>query len=516
MLTQENNTTAGEPIFDDVERQPEAIMWEEPLLFGEIVTPPVTADVLPPWLRDYVRSVSACTQTPEGMGVMMALSVLATCLQRKFVISPKQGGYSEPLSLWTVTSLPPASRKSAVVGALTLPLQVWEKEQGIKMRTKIEEVAAERVVNDKRCEDLNKKAAKTDSTEQRRELLKEIAELKASTPDEMRPPQLYTGDVTPETLQSLLVDHKERMAVLSDEGGIFEVMAGLYSDGKVNLDVFLQGHAGSPVRVNRSQRSVTLERPALSFGLTVQPSVLADLGQGNKKRLRGNGCLARFLYLIPESNIGSRDVTRSTAVGEGLVSQYETNIRHLLAIEPDLDEQGKAVECRLLLTPEALASFQKFAQYVENNQGSGRDFEQIQDWTGKLPGAALRVAGLCHIAEYGAKTNLVGVETMERALDLCQSLIRHAEAAFQMMGADPGIDDAKYILAWLSHQGGDKFLKRDVHRLGRFKNCKVDRLHRALDVLIDRNIISGKHKNPATGKPTQYYYINPILVIKRK
>ena len=91
------------------------------------------------------------------------------------------------------------------------------------------------------------------------------------TPEEMRAPRLWTSDSTPERLQSLLADHDERMALISDEGGIFEIMAGLYSDGKANIDVFLQAHAGRSVRVDRGSRTVYLNKPSLSFGLAIQP-----------------------------------------------------------------------------------------------------------------------------------------------------------------------------------------------------------------------------------------------------
>ncbi len=100
----------------------------------------------------------------------------------------------------------------------------------------------------------------------------------------------------------------EAMSVLSDEGGIFDILSGLYSDGKANIDLFLQAHAGSPVRVDRkSGPPVFMERPVLSMGLTVQPQVIKSIC-GNKT-FRGRGLLGRFLYAIPKSNIGSRAIS---------------------------------------------------------------------------------------------------------------------------------------------------------------------------------------------------------------
>lgn len=62
-------------------------------------------------------------------------------------------------------------------------------------------------------------------------------------------PRLWTGDVTPERLQNMVAEQDERMAVISDEGGIFEVMAGLYNNGHANIDVLLQGHIKTTLNV---------------------------------------------------------------------------------------------------------------------------------------------------------------------------------------------------------------------------------------------------------------------------
>lgn len=45
----------------------------------------------------------------------------------------------------------------------------------------------------------------------------------------------------------LLHEHGDRLAILSPEGGIFDLIAGRYSStGAPNLDHFLKGHAGDP------------------------------------------------------------------------------------------------------------------------------------------------------------------------------------------------------------------------------------------------------------------------------
>jgi hypothetical protein len=488
--------------------------WDEPILPGQICTPEIPASVIPDWLGGYADAVSKNTQTPSGMSVLMSLSVLATCVQKRFEVCPYRDDYKEPLSLWTATAMPPASRKTAVINAFTAPLFEWENKEQEKLKDTILDIEAKRAVTLKAIDRLQKDAAQVKDSTERMECIREIKQLKSEMPDEVFPPRLWTTDITPERLQSLMAEHGERMALLGDEGGIFEVMAGLYSDGRANLDVFLQGHAGAPVRVDRGQRTVCLQKPALTFGIAIQPQVLSDFGHGSKKRFRGIGTLARFLYCLPKSNIGSRRSGERQAIPESIKMAYENGISNLLNILPQLDENGIEKPRILYLDQEALDAWIRFSQYIESKQGEGGELEPIQDWAGKLPGAALRIAGLCHVARYGEKSLEVDREIMEKALDLCELLIPHAQASFDMMGADQAVDDAKVILKWILIHGERSFKRSECHKKhhGRFK--KLDRLIKALEVLQGWNVISeaNRVKPGGTGRPSIIYSVNPAVL----
>jgi putative DNA primase/helicase len=446
------------------------------------------------------------------LAVLLALSVVATCLQKRFEVSPYGDSYREPVNIWTTTALPPASRKTAVVSALTGPLETWEREQAELMAPEIRRVNIKRAASLKRMEKLTKKAADCNEPGEREKILSEIAQTEEETPSEMKPPRLWTGDTTPERLQSLLAEHGERMAVVTDEGGIFEVMAGLYNDGRVNLDVFLQGHAGKSIRVDRQGRTAHLEAPALTFGLAVQPAVIADLAQGSKKKFRGNGALARFLYCLPRNNIGLRDVRRRESIPESVKNKYVAGIMSLLEIPPLADVTGQERPRTLTLSAEALDSWLAFAEFIETRQGPNGEFEPIQDWTGKLPGAALRVAGLFHVVEHGPAAPVINQDTIEKALDLCVLLIPHAQAAFDLMGADPIADDAKAVFRWIVDQGQPVFTRRDCHYALKGRFAKVEKLTRALQELQDRRIISEPAKAATGGRPSIVFKVNPAVL----
>jgi len=484
---------------------------ETPLLFDEINTPEIPASLLPGWLGAYADAVSRSTQTPEAMAVMLALSTVATCSAKRFEVSPFGEGYTEPLNLWTATALPPASRKTAVTSAMTSPLVEWEQSEQERLSPEINRVTAKRRALEERRKKLERDAANADDPARREELLDEIEKNEKETPEEIRAPRLWTGDTTPERLQSLLADHGERMAVLSDEGGIFEIMAGLYSDGRANLDVFLQGHAGKSVRVDRQGRTAHLDAPALTFGLAIQPAILADMGTGGKRRFRGNGTLARFLYAVPRSNIGTRNVRAVYHVPATVAAQYRAGLLGLLATPPQIIDNREAPR-RLTLTADALDSWQAFAQWIEGRQGEGGDLEPIQDWSGKLPGAALRIAGNFHLVEYGGNPPAqIEQTTIEKALDLCGLLIDHAKAAFDLMDADPVTADAKAIFKWIEGERLTRFRRGEAYRQfkGRFTG-KPERLEKALKDLEARAIITPATE-PTAGRSATVYIVNPNL-----
>lgn len=370
----------------------------------------------------------------------------------------------------------------------------------------------------------------------RSQLIAEMGRLEEKlSEDQIFAPQTFVTDVTPEAMQTTLVEQKERSSILTDEGNLFDIMSGLYTSGRQNLDVFLQGHAGGPLRVRRRGREVHLNKIAITIGLAVQPAVLSEQREADQRKFRGKGLLARFQFCLPKSNIGTRDVTNRAPIPAKVKFAYYEGIKALLNKRPVFDETGREIPEIIRLNEEALDTWHKFSQWLENNQGAGGKYEPLQDFTGKLPGGALRIAGLCHAAEkLGPKPtslsalsslplgeqkqhNVIDKDTITPILKLCEGLIIHAMAAFDLMGDDPAIGDAKHALKWLlsnarQDQKGAWFIKQnDLHCTPKFKSSKAERVIKALDVLRERNIISAQFKL-ATKKPTLVYYVNPAVM----
>ena len=481
--------------------------WPDPIIPGNLPVPDIPASLLPGWLGKMAEAVADSTQTPQAMAVMMALSVIATCLHRRFEVAPwgEDSDYTEPLCIWTLTALPSGSRKTAVINALAAPLVRWEKLERDRMRPEIARANSARLVAKKRIEKLTKEAVGADNDDERERIRKLIEDEENNMPPELRAPRLFTGDVTAERLQALLVEHDERMAVLSDEAGIFIIMAGMYSGGMASLDVFLQGHAGTPLRVDRADRCAHVDKPALTFGLALQPGVLADVA--SSRRFRDSGLLARFLYAMPDSNVGRRDVRQRNTISHVVLNEYERRIHALL----DGREQIASAPRVLGMTDEARETWLVLCDEIEQQIGAHGNLESIADWASKLPGAAARIACLFELADKGEAAREVGEQAVTRATDLCRLLIAHAQAAFGLLGADATDTDASAIVKWAQDGPHPSFKKSTCQKAmeGRFRS--VARLDKALERLVQGDV-ARLEKVPNKGAPpTTMIKMNPKL-----
>lgn len=482
---------------------PPAPSWPEPLLPGTSRVPEIEAQLLPSWAGAMAATIAESTQTPPGLAVLTVLSVLAAVLQRRYEVAPHGDDYREPVSLWTMVVLGSGNRKSAVYRAATQPLVDWEKRQRDRMRPELARVAARRDVIGKRIEMLKQQAGREDDAKKRQQLQDEIAALREEMPDEVFAPRVFTGDVTAERLQQLLVEQDERIAVLSDEGGIFSLMAGSYSGGGGSIDVYLQGHAGSAMRVDRAGRLAHIDRPALSFGLALQPGILQDTGKA--RRFRDSGLMARFLYAVPRSTVGQRDVRQRVALDEGVRAEYDRQVQLLLEGVPRPIGAPRV----LAFDADALGVWLDLAEDIERGQGEGGRWQHMADWTSKLPGAAARVAALLALAEHGPAVESVPLRSVRRAVALARRLVPHAEAAFALMGAADAETDAQAVLAYLRRHQPEAIRRQELQKAMETRFRSLDRLLPAIKLLQDWHVLGPERKVGAVGRPSIQYHVNP-------
>ncbi|PRY00432.1 YfjI family protein [Allonocardiopsis opalescens] len=454
--------------------------WEPPAPLGSDRTrlPAFPADAFPGWLADFVAAVATETQTPVDLAGSIALAVLSTAGGGRAVVHVR-GSWVEPVNIFTVVAMPPASRKSAVFRALTAPLMRAEKALKDRIEPQIMEAEQARRIANAVAEKAARAAAGRGGGDT--DALAEATSAAVAAEDITVPvrPVLVADDITPEPAASLLAEQGGRLAVLSAEGGIFATLAGRYS-GVPNLDLFLKGHAGDMLRVDRrSQPPLHVEHPALTLGLAVQPEVVRDIA--DMPGFRGKGLLGRILYAMPASNIGSRDED-PPIVPEVLAARYDTQVQSLVN-----DLYGWDDPMRLQLSADAAQLRAELSRAMEPRlHPDTGDLGHVADWAGKHVGAVCRIAGLLHLAAHGGDghRHLIDGATMTAAARIGDYYAAHAIAAFDSMHTTPGMADARFLLGWLRRNPVREFTARAIVRATPKGRCStVADLAPALDLL---------------------------------
>lgn len=489
--------------------QPLPEEWAVPVPFTAHDLPKLDAANLPPILGDFCAGLAEEKQVPVEIAVAMSLSTLATAAQGRYVARVREG-YTEPLNIYTLCPLEPANRKSATVEACTVPLKEWEKWMAETMAPEVKAARSKRLTMEKTIEAKRNKAAKCATVQEIDDLQKEILALEEQLPEVPVVPRLLADNTTPEALAVLMENMGGCIAIITAEGGIFDILAGMYNKGTPNLDLFLKGHSGDSFRVDRRMaQPVLLDNPRLTLGISPQPITLAE--RSASKVFRGRGLDGRFLYFMPESLLGRRKLEPSP-MNPAIKSRFHDKVRSLLPMHwcPDMPEPVE-----LELSPEAYQIWLAFAGEVEKGLASGGEFEGMNDWGGKLAGAVARIAGLFHLVTHDRPEELkITPETMRQAAYMGALLTEHAKAAYALMGTDETIEGAKKVLEWIRRQAADRFTTQDCWQAVRGYFHHMPPLLEALKELEDRSFIkevpAEKQKNGRKARPD--YLVNPATL----
>lgn len=483
--------------------------WPEPIpLNNYSALPSFPTESLPSPGREMVETVAKVIQVDPAIAACLYLAALSTGLGGKFRIDLKT--HTEPCNLYLSPMLDSGERKTGTTSIMVAPIYQHEAQKADEMKAEVREAYNKHIIREKRLDRLRKAAAEENDSIPRMELTKQAQELSeeiSKNPVPKPPRYIFGGDTTPEKLGELMTDNQERGSIIEPEGGAFDIMAGLYSQGKSNLDIYLMAHAGDPWNCHRIGReSLHMQSPALTLCLAVQSSVIREIGQ--QRNFRGRGLLARFLYSFCQSRVGNR--TRQTeSIPDSLLKEYGEHIKQFL----DLPRSDKT----LALAPNGQTLWDEFYNDVEHDMRPGGSLEGLKDWGSKLPGAVARVAGLLHCAENGIRAieQPISVNIVNASAVIGGYFKEHALAIFGFMGEDPKIEKAQVILDYLLLHRPSTFQGRDVIR---HKNAfkAMDDVLPGLNILSERGYIRQRVRKPAGekgGRPeAPIYEINPYTL----
>ncbi|WP_238412378.1 YfjI family protein [Saccharothrix deserti] len=484
--------------------------WETPApLTGRAAAglPAFPLDVLPGWLADQVAGIATETQTPPDLAGCIGLAALSTAAGGRAEVAVR-GLWREPVNLYVVVALPPGARKSPVFSAMTSPLLQVERELVERTTPLIATAELERKIAHARAEKAAAAATRADALQQHEAVAAATdAAMVAEAITVPVLPRLIADDITSETAASLMAEQGGRLAVLSAEGGIFATLAGRYS-GTPNFEVFLKGHAGDLLRVDRQSREAEhIERPALTLGLALQPSVIRDLA--DNAGFRERGLLGRILFSLPVDLVGNR-VIGPDQISPDVVATYSDNLRALVCALAEWTDPAV-----LTLTNKAADLVLELEREVEPKLRMGGAFGHIRDWASKYVGATIRLAGLLHLADNpttGWGRPIAG-DTMTRAVRLGRYFAAHALAAFDLIGENDTIEKARLILNWIERTKPSRFSRNELAKgVSRSQFKTVTQLDEPLNLLEQHGYVRREPEPERRGRgrpPSAAYLVHP-------
>lgn len=503
----ERKEARGEPLYDG-DPSVEAFAPFDPFVPPDASRlPPFPVNSLPPALRYMAKATAENLQVAVDMTAVAGLAVASLCVQGKFIINPKPG-WIEQLNLYAAVIARPSDRKTPALSVMTRPLHAFEKEENERRAPMVEQYRTKKSILEKRIMGLKELAGKPTKKGEAVDM-DDITELQYQLSDlereAVKPLRLLADDTTPEALVSLMSANDGRMGIVSDEGGIFDIIAGRYSSGKVNMDVFLKAYTGGYLRIDRMGRPPeAIEHPSLTMLLMVQPVVLEAI-MGNQD-FAGRGFLARPLYSLPVSTVGHRTYD-TPPIPWDIEAGYSNLIGSLLSV-PELGE------ARIIhVSPEAHQEAKRFFEELEPRLADDLgDLDDLEGWAGKYHGQVMRLAGIIHCCIHAgdAAEKPVSLNTMKQAETIGGYFLEHARAAFQLMGLSDSkeIKDAKYILKRIHASGLYDTTKRLLFRQCDRRMHSMEEMEPGLEVLVDRGYIR-IDKIKTGGRPTERIVFNP-------
>jgi replicative DNA helicase len=441
----------------------------------------------------------------------------------------------EPLILCSTAVLASGERKSASNSLLTKPLRDFENVVRADMAPELARQKGQRKLEEGRLEAL-KKAALTGRSlgagQQRQPPTREDEEAYLAAEQAMIArkmdfaPRWILDDATPEAIASILNQQGGAISVISTEPGIFGTLAGRYSSkGSPNLETVLQATAGDPIHIDRKgdpDNPIRIEHPALSMTLAMQPGLLPQLSESG---FRDSGLLARFLWVMPEPRVGTRN-TGEVPIPPAVAYAWAAGITELAkaalaSTRPPPARYGEpetaaAPPRTLTLTPAAKATFNYWRDWLEPRlHPRTGDLGEVADWGSKLPGQVAKIA-LALTLLSDAKATEIQEGVIADAITLGNALISHVKAAFAGIYSQSGTKDSRprEVLEWLVAQQLPRFTVKTVFEglRGRVWAHRADAVKVALAALASDNHVRQvvAAPGPKGGRPSAIYELNPV------
>lgn len=502
--------------------------WEAPAPLGGLSEPPPQWpwNALPGALRDMGKAIERTFNVSPEMAGAAVLGVASIALGNKTKVELKRD-HRQFANLFFMVGADVAAGKTPVTKAAQAPLVEWQCDQRESWKCACNEWDALRTVAEAQIrglEDQAKHLAKGKGEADPEAIMREIARLRGEIAARPPEPILFCVDVTSEALGRRMQERCGAIGVLSGEARkILAIAKGRYVEGG-DIDLWLAGHAGDYLRVDRSatdKPSYEIKEACLAAAIMTQPDSLQSLGAA--EALRESGFLARWLYLVPDHNRGAYPVE---SVPEHVTEAYGQTIRALVDLPLAVFNDGTPAPHLVRLAPTAFSRWRAYHDATLAEISATRETKpgSYLQWLSKLPEHVARLALLFHAVRHVEGSLLGQIEPeIEDAIRLADALKVHARRAFALMGADMDTARARKVWIWLNRNRDKLRVMRERDQLPACEAVKSRDLDRAevagvknsaeaevvLMLLADKGYVQAVDFRPPVGKAHRLFYLHP-------
>jgi putative DNA primase/helicase len=448
-------------------------------------------EALPEGIRAAVIEVQEATQAPLALVAGTAVTALSIACQGHSDVARREdlvGG----TGLYILTIADSGERKSACDKIFLREVRAYERAQRRGGEAEEKRYQAEKAAWETKQigikERLREKAKRGEDTAEQEEALRALAEQEPELP---RIPRLLYADVTPEALMRNLAIRWPSAALVSSEGGLVFGGRGMGKDSSTGMMATLnQLWDGNDITIQvdrKTSESFALCGVRMTLSLAVQSAPLLEFMARSGEIARDSGFLARFLFAVPESTMGTRRIDRQRtdgkATGAGLAA-FDRRIREILEVPVTLTDAGGLTCFQLSMTPEAWTIWADYYDETEMALGRGRVLHDVRDVAGKSAENAARLAALFQWFSGG---RVIEASTMRGAVRLARWHLLEARRFFEETALSDDLTDAARLREWLvGHCRKHHTLSTPTRIAQRFGPVRVlERLQEALAALTE-------------------------------
>lgn len=421
--------------------------WEPPRYLPEPRPAPFPIEALPAWTVERVLSTSDYHQAPPDIAAIAIIGALSSALVGRARVKINKR-WTDPVSLYLLTILDSGMGKSPNYKDMTEWLKVWERERIAAVED------AHRAGVDLirlRQKQLNKAEGVLDPGDENYH--KAYAALEKAKDDCPKLPRLLLDDVTPEATVTLLHQYDERLAIMSPEPNLIEMLLKGKSGTRANMDIFLKAHSQESMIVDRKggsdsgPQTYRLDAPSLTISIAAQ-RITIDAALSDPEAV-GRGLIPRFMPSAPHHGMGDREWEDPIDDDMDAINAFEAEGRRLATKWATWANPGL-----VRFSPGASSMVTLIKKKVEPLLRDGGEWQIMRAWWSKILASGLRYAAVLHLSEGNDCETDVTEETLLRAVKLMEYWADHAHMLLTRGASAPVEDQANVVLKWISEQNG--------------------------------------------------------------